>query len=82
MARPPRFVLIGHPQLMIIRGNNHAPIFITDEDYQFYLEKLKPACDKHKCQAYVLMTNHVHILITLYTLNTAVFYPARVFNAK
>jgi len=69
MARHPRFVLVGHPQHVIIRGNNRAPIFITDEDYQFYLEKLKQACDKHKCQihAYVLMTNHVHMLITPHT---------------
>jgi putative transposase len=71
MARHPRFVLVGHPQHVMIRGNNRAPIFITDEDYRFYLEKLKQACDKHKCQvhAYVLMTNHVHLLITPYTEN-------------
>ncbi|MEE9327826.1 MAG: transposase [Cocleimonas sp.] len=66
MARLPRFVLIGHPQHVIIRGNNREPIFYTDDDYQFYLEKLKKACDKHDCDihAYVLMTNHVHLLIT------------------
>ncbi len=66
MARLPRFVLVGHPQHVIIRGNNREPIFYADEDYQFYLEKLKKACDKHECDihAYVLMTNHVHLLIT------------------
>ena len=66
MARLPRFVLIGHPQHVIIRGNNREPIFYADGDYQFYLEKLKKACDKHSCDihAYVLMTNHVHLLIT------------------
>jgi putative transposase len=39
--------------------------------YCFYLEKLKQACNKHKYQihAYVLMTNHVHMLITPYTEN-------------
>lgn len=39
---------------------------LTDADYQFYLEKLQLACDKHDCMihAYVLMTNHVHLLIT------------------
>ncbi|MDZ7923652.1 MAG: transposase [Marinagarivorans sp.] len=38
----------------------------ADADYQFYLDKLKLACDKHGCDlhAYVLMTNHVHLLIT------------------
>lgn len=66
MPRLPRFVLVGHPQHVIIRGNNREPIFYADEDYQFYLEKLKKACEKHDCDvhAYVLMTNHVHLLIT------------------
>lgn len=66
MARLPRFVLVGQPQHVIIRGNNKEPIFYADEDYQFYLDKLKLACDKHDCDlhAYVLMTNHVHLLIT------------------
>lgn len=51
---------------MIVRGNNRAETFCTDADYSFYLEKLKLACDKHRCSvhAYVLMTNHVHLLIT------------------
>ncbi len=66
MPRQPRFVLLGHPQHVIIRGNNRDPIFYADQDYQFYLDKLKQACDKHQCDihAYVLMTNHVHLLIT------------------
>ena len=66
MARLPRFVLPGHPQHVIQRGNNREPIFYQDEDYQFYIEKLIDACKKHDCvlHAYVLMTNHVHLLIT------------------
>ena len=66
MPRQPRFVLVGHPQHVIIRGNNRDPIFYADDDYQFYLEKLEEACNKHDCElhAYVLMTNHVHLLIT------------------
>ena len=69
MPRQPRFVIPGHPQHVIIRGNNRDPIFYADEDYLFYLEKLKQACNKHQCDvhAYVLMTNHVHILITPHT---------------
>jgi len=69
MPRLPRFVLPGHPQHVIVRGNNREPIFCADEDYQFYLEKLKQACEKHQCDvhAYVLMTNHVHLLITPHT---------------
>ncbi len=66
MARLPRFVIPGQPQHVIVRGNNRSEIFCADADYQFYLEKLKQACDKHGCtlHAYVLMTNHVHLLIS------------------
>jgi REP element-mobilizing transposase RayT len=41
MARLPRFVLPGHPQHVIVRGNNREPIFLAEEDYRFYLDKLK-----------------------------------------
>ena len=66
MTRLPRFVIPDQPQHVILRGNNRAEIFCADADYSFYLEKLKLACDKHGCSvhAYVLMTNHVHLLIT------------------
>jgi len=69
MARLPRFVIPDQPQHVIVRGNNRDPIFFDDVDYQFYLEKLKQACEKHECDlhAYVLMTNHVHLLITPHT---------------
>jgi putative transposase len=66
MARLPKFVIPDQPQHVILRGNNRAEIFCADADYSFYLEKLKLACDKQGCSvhAYVLMTNHVHLLIT------------------
>lgn len=66
MARLPRFVIPNQPQHVIVRGNNREAIFYADTDYCFYLDKLKQACEKHSCDchAYVLMTNHVHLLIT------------------
>ncbi len=66
MARLPRFVIPGQPQHIILRGNNRTEIFCADADYLFYLEKLKQACNAHGCDihAYVLMTNHVHLLVT------------------
>lgn len=69
MARLPRFVLPGHPQHLIQRGNDKNAIFIADEDYGYFLEILGRGCKKHNCDvhAYVLMTNHVHLLITPYT---------------
>lgn len=66
MARLPRFVIPGQPQHVIVRGNNRSDIFRVDADYMFYLEKLQLACEKHECKihAYVLMNNHVHLLVT------------------
>jgi putative transposase len=66
MARLPRFVIPGQPQHVIVRGNNRSEIFCAEADYAFYLEKLQQACDRHACalHAYVLMTNHVHLLLT------------------
>jgi len=66
MARLPRYVLPGQPQHVIQRGNNRGVTFFAEEDYSFYRECLKEACDKHGCavHAYVLMTNHVHLLLT------------------
>ncbi len=66
MARLPRFDLPGYPQHVIQRGNNREAIFCATEDYRFYLDKLSTACKKHDCvvHAYVLMTNHVHLLVT------------------
>ena len=66
MARQPRYILPGYPQHVIQRGNNGDILFASDDDYRFYLEKLGEACRRHGCRvhAYVLMTNHVHLLIT------------------
>ena len=66
MPRKPRFNLIGIPQHVIQRGNNREPCFYADEDYLRYLEDLNQAAHKNNCRihAYVLMTNHVHLLVT------------------
>lgn len=44
MARLPRYVLPGHPQHVIQRGNNRNIIFAADDDFSFYRECLKQAC--------------------------------------
>jgi putative transposase len=66
MARLPRFIIPGQPQHVIQRGNNREALFDAEGDYRFYLEKLIAAAEKHHCavHAYVLMTNHVHLLVT------------------
>ncbi len=64
MARLARYFVKDQPQHVIQRGNNREPIFAADDDYQFYLECLHEAADRQGCliHAYVLMTNHVHLL--------------------
>jgi putative transposase len=66
MARLPRYALPGQPQHLIQRGNNRAAIFFTDADYRFYLECVHLASQRHEVaiHAYVLMTNHVHLVAT------------------
>lgn len=69
MARLPRYVLPGQPQHVIHRGNNRQAVFAGDDDYRCYRECLAEAAKKHQCDvhAYVLMTNHVHLLVTPHT---------------
>lgn len=66
MPRRPRFNIPDYPLHVIQRGNNRQPCFFRSADYRFYLECLSKACPKYSCRvhAYVLMTNHVHLLIT------------------
>lgn len=66
MPRKPRFFLPNVPVHMMIRGNNRQPVFAEDEDYFAYRSWLREASEQHDCNihAYVLMTNHVHILLS------------------
>lgn len=66
MARLPRLFLPDQPLHVIQRGNNRVQIFATDEDYRFYLRCLKEASEAEglTVHAYVLMRNHVHLLVT------------------
>lgn len=66
MPRRPRVTLPNVPLHIIQRGNNRQACFIADEDYSFYLDWLKEYAGKAGCQihAYVLMTNHVHLLLS------------------
>lgn len=66
MPRKPRFILPGVPQHIVQRGNNREPCFLAEEDSRRYLDDLGLVSGKFNCQihAYVLMTNHVHLLVT------------------
>ena len=66
MPRKPRMYVPGIPCHVIQRGNNRDACFFTEEDYHFYLGCLQDACKANHVDvhAYVLMTNHVHMLMT------------------
>ncbi len=66
MPRKPRFYVPGAPVHAVQRGHNRAAVFFNDLDYLEYLCCLKQAADSYGCKvhAYVLMTNHVHLLLT------------------
>jgi putative transposase len=66
MARQPRLALPGVPLHVVQRGNNRGACFVTDADRRLYLHCLADATRQHGCHihAYVLMPNHVHLLVT------------------
>ena len=66
MARLPRLNLPGVPQHVIQRGNNRQVCFTSDDDCAAYMGWLREAAEKHDVaiHAFVLMTNHVHLLMT------------------
>ena len=66
MPRKPRMYLADVPCHVIQRGNNRNACFFTDDDYLYYRDVLRGACQRYCVQAhaYVFMTNHVHLLLT------------------
>lgn len=64
MSRHPRAVLENVPLHIIQRGNNRSTCFFSSNDFQVYLAMLAESASATGCRvhAYVLMTNHVHIL--------------------
>lgn len=66
MPRRKRLNLIDIPLHIVQRGNNRSPCFFAEQDYQFYLHWLGHYAKQYGCaiHAYVLMTNHVHLLLS------------------
>lgn len=66
MPRRARLLLAGASVHVVQRGNNRLPCFHAVEDYRYYLECLATFSKRFDCavHAYVLMTNHVHLLLT------------------
>jgi putative transposase len=66
MARLARVAPVGVPQHIIQRGNNRQACFAGEEDMKAYLHWVKELSMRHQIDvhAWVLMTNHVHLLCT------------------
>lgn len=66
MPRRSRIHLDNVPLHIVQRGHNREPCFFAEDDYHSYLHWLGEALAETECalHAYVLMTNHVHLLLT------------------
>ncbi|MGB5081819.1 MAG: transposase [Burkholderiales bacterium] len=66
MPRLPRVMSAGFPQHVVQRGNNREACFFSEADYAAYLHWLERAARTYQVaiHAYVLMSNHVHLLAT------------------
>ena len=66
MPRPLRIDLPGIPQHVVQRGHDRQPCFFDDADYLCYRSELGEIARREGCavHAYVLMMNHVHLLLT------------------
>ncbi|MDZ7851973.1 MAG: transposase [Halomonas sp.] len=66
MVRPARILLPNTPLHLVQRGNNRSACFLYRGDARRYLEFLDEARQEYRVDvhAYVLMTNHVHLLAT------------------
>jgi putative transposase len=66
MARLPRLTVPGYPHHIIQRGNNRQAIFSSPADYRMLLGLLDENAQKFgvALHAYVLMSNHFHLLAT------------------
>ena len=66
MARLARLVIPGIPHHITQRGNGRAQTFFGELDYRLYLELLAKHCRAAEVSvwAWVLMPNHVHLILT------------------
>jgi putative transposase len=65
MARLPRLVVPGLPHHVTQRGNGRARTFFADADYALYRDLLAASCHAAGVEiwAWVLMPNHVHLIL-------------------
>ena len=66
MPRIPRIFLPGYPLHVIQRGHNRGQVFFGQDDAKLYRGWLADGAARYgvAVHAYVLMSNHVHLLVT------------------
>jgi putative transposase len=66
MPRHARIQIPGYPMHIVQRGHNRAACFLEPSGYELYLGLLNELHERFRCEvhAFVLMTNHVHLLVT------------------
>ena len=66
MSRLPRLIIPGVPLHIVQRGHNRSAVFLDANDCRYYRQLLFETSRRFDCaiHAYVLMTNHVHLLVT------------------
>jgi len=66
MARLPRLFVPHQPLHIMHRGNNRQDIFNSEQDMLRIKEDIKEALEKsgYTLHDYVIMTNHLHLLVT------------------
>jgi len=65
MPRMARIVVPNTPHHIVQRGHNKQVVFVSEDDYQYYLENLVEWKEQLQCEVYAwcLMTNHIHLII-------------------
>lgn len=66
MPRSSRLILPHQTHHIVQRGNNRQAVFFSEDDRQVFLRWLGQALATEGCalHAYVLMTNHFHLVVT------------------
>jgi putative transposase len=66
MGRPIRQFVAGYPVHVMQRGNDRQDVFRCESDFRFMWTSLKKASEDFAVavNAYVFMTNHVHLMLT------------------
>jgi putative transposase len=65
MARLARVIIPNLPHHVTQRGNGRQKVFFSETDYELYRNLLAESCKKARveCWAWVLMPNHVHLIL-------------------